>query len=151
MLTKTPSGLREIIQVFGSIDDPKFEAKNIVLFSLPYPLIYDGKEVTRARCHRKLVENFQAAFETIKKLGLQDQCKRYGGIYNKRSIRGFASHASTHCWGIAPDLEPRLYPLGSRKRFPEPIIKAFTDVGFFYGGDFKGRKDPMHFQFATKY
>lgn len=151
MLQQTPSGLDEILATFGRIDDPRFEAQRIVLFTLPYPLIYDGIQVTRSRCHKLLVENFQQAFEAIKKQGLQGQAERYGGIYARRSIRGFGSHPSTHSWGIAIDLEPQRYPLGSKKRMPKEIINAFESAGFFYGGDFQSRRDPMHFQFALKY
>ena len=77
--------------------------------------------------------------------------KNYGGIYAARSIRGQSSHPSTHSWGIAIDLEPEKYPLGSTSRFPDTVVKIFQDAGFFYGGDFKARKDPMHFQFCKGY
>ena len=151
MLTTIPNGLDEIIHTFGSIDQPGFEALCIVSFDLPYPLAYDGKPVYRARCHRLVVENFQFAFERIKSLGLEHEATNYGGIYNQRAIRGQARHPSTHSWGIAIDMEAALSPLGSSKRFPDAIVQAFKDAGFFYGGDFKSRKDPMHFQCCTGY
>ena len=148
--TKTPNGIKEITAIFGDASRADFEAKNIVSFDLPYPLLYDGKPVTRARCHELLVENFIQAFAAIKAAGLENECKNYGGIFAKRNIRGL-SHPSTHSWGIAIDLESAKYPLGSSKRFPQGVIDAFKNAGFMYGGDFKGRKDPMHFQFATGY
>lgn len=148
MLTDTPNGLDAIIHTFGPIERV---APLIVRFDLPYPLFYEGKPVNHASCHRLIVENFIQAFTAIKELGLTDECKNYGGIFAQRSIRGQSAHPSTHSWGIAIDLEPQRYPLGSLKRFPEPIIKAFADAGFFYGGDFRARKDGMHFQFATNY
>ena len=151
MLTQTPVGLDEIIHTFGSIDDPQFEAKSIILFDLPYALLFDGTQVKRARCHKLLVENFQKAFEDIKAAGLDGQVKNYSGIYARRSIRGFGSHPSTHSWGIAIDLEAEKFPLGSALRFPDEVIKIFQDAGFFYGGDFQSRKDPMHFQFCRGY
>jgi hypothetical protein len=151
MLTKTPVGLDEIIHTFGSLDDAKFEANHIVLFDLPYPLLFEGKTVGRARCHKLLVENFQKAFQDIKAAGFESQVKNFSGIFAQRPIRGFPSHPSTHSWGIAIDLEAEKFPLGSLKRFPDPIVKIFQDVGFFYGGDFLSRKDPMHFQFAQKF
>lgn len=151
MLDHTPSGLDEIIATFGKLDDQSFEAKNIVMFTLPYPLVYEGATVTRARCHKLVIDNFQKAFQAIKGVGLDGQAKNYGGIYARRGIRGFGAHPSTHSWGIAVDLEPERFPLGSLKRMPDGIIKAFADAGFFYGGDFKSRRDPMHFQFATHY
>ena len=150
MLTSTPSGLQEIIATFGRWNDPDFEEKNIVLIELPYPLIYDGRPVKRARCHKLLVENFHLAFRNIKSAGMQNEARNYAGIYAVRSVRASAK-VSTHAWGIAIDLEPIRYPLGSSNRFPDQVIEAFKKAGFFYGGDFKGRKDPMHFQFATDY
>ena len=151
MLTRTPSGLDDLIYTFGSLDTPNFDLEYIEMFTLPYPLLYAGKEVKRARCHRLLVENFQAAFEAIKAAGLEDQVKNYSGIYANRAIRGQSRHPSVHCWGAAIDLEAEKYPLRSEVRFPDEVVKVFRQAGFFYGGDFKSRKDPMHFQFATGY
>lgn len=61
------------------------------------------------------------------------------------------SHPSTHAWGIAIDLEAERYPLGSAARMPDDVVAVFHKAGFFYGGDFLARKDPMHFQFCTRY
>lgn len=151
MLTNTPAGLDQIIEVYGSLDDPRFETTNIVSFALPYTLLYAGKPVNKARCHRLIVENVQKMFEDIKAAGYQEQVKNYSGIYAKRAIRGQSSHPSTHSWGIAIDLEAEKYPLGSLKRFPPEIVQIFRNAGAFYGGDFKSRKDPMHCQWALAY
>ncbi len=151
MLQHSPEGLDEIIHTFGNIDDVHFEEKYITSFALPYPLFYDGTAVHKSRCHKLIVENFQKAFEEIRKAGLENEVRNYSGIYARRSIRGLGSHPSTHSWGIAIDLEAEKYPLASTKRMPEQVIQIFKDAGFFYGGDFKARKDPMHFQFCTKY
>jgi hypothetical protein len=153
MLSKTPAGLDQIIKVFGSLGSSPaaFEKKNVVLFALPYPLKYEGKPVTRARCHRLVVDNFVKAFQGIKAAGLADQFVEFNGIYAPRPIRGQESHPSCHSWGIAIDMLASQYPLGSRKRMPDAIIQIWQEAGFFYGGDFMSRKDPMHFQFATHY
>lgn len=151
MLTHIPSGLDEIIATFGNISDRNFEAENIVSFDLPYPLLYGNMTVHRTRCHRLAVENFQRAFYEIESAGLASEAKHFGGIYNQRAIRGHPSHPSTHSWGIAIDLEPEKYPLGSTNRMPERIIEAFRRSGFTYGGDFVSRKDPMHFQLCVNY
>jgi len=148
MSIEVPNGLDAIIETFGSLDDPAFEDKNIVLFDLPYPLLYDGREVKRTRCHRLMVEIFQEVFREIEARDLISEAKNYGGIYAKRGIRGRESHPSTHCWGIAIDLEPKKYPLGSLERMPDELVEIFTDKGFVYGGDFRGRKDPQHYQFC---
>ena len=150
MLKRTPNGLREIVATFGHLT-PNFEARYIVSFDLPYPLLYAGKTVRRARCHRLLVDNFITAFSAIRAAGLESECRNYGGIYANRSIRGISSHPSTHSWGIAIDLEPAKYPLGNRKRFPDAVIQCWELAGFYYGGNFRKRPDPMHFQFTINY
>lgn len=151
MLTHIPSGLDEIIAIFGNISDRNFEAENIVSFELPYPLVYGGMMVHRTRCHRLAIENFQRAFMEIENCGLEEEAKRFGGIYNQRSIRGHPSHPSTHSWGIAIDLEPERYPLGSILRMPDAVVEIFKRAGFTYGGNFKSRLDPMHFQLCQNY
>ncbi len=150
MLTQTPKGLAEIKAVFGDANDPNFESKYLQTFDLPYPLLYDGKTVMHARCHRLIVDNFLQTFQQIKDRGLTGQVKNYGGIYRVRPKQGL-SDPSTHSWGIAIDLEPARYPLGSKNRFSGDVVRIFEDAGFFYGGDFSGRLDPMHFQFCTGY
>lgn len=151
VLTRIPNGLDEIQHTFGFIDDRDFETTNIVSFDLPYPLLYGEQAVHRSRCHRLVVDNFRQAFLEIAHAGLEDEARHYGGIYNQRAIRGASSHPSTHSWGIAIDLEPAKYPLRSDARFPVAIVDIFKRAGFFYGGDFRSRKDPMHFQICTGY
>lgn len=151
MILPPPRGLHEIIAAFGDLDDPRFEAENIVQFALPYPLRYDGKVVLKSRCHRRVVEVFQGVLEAISMAGLQHECASYGGIYASRPQRAHPRFPSTHSWGIAIDLEPERYPLGSQKRFPPAVVDIFTSAGFTYGGDFRIRKDPMHFQYCSGY
>ncbi len=151
MAVEPPNGLDEIIDVFGSLDIPDFESRYIESFQLPYPLFFEGNKVTRSRCHYLMVDKFISVFTALKKAMLDGEVQNYGGIYNRRSIIGNQSHPSTHSWGIAIDLEPQLYPLQSDKRFSKEVVAVFADVGFIYGGDFKSRKDPMHFQFCTGY
>lgn len=151
MLTKIPHGRAEIERVFGSLSDPRFEQKNLVYFDLPYPLRYAGVSVARARCHRLAVDHFVKAFENVKAAGFADQFVEFNGIYARRAARGSVGQPSTHSWGIAIDMEASRYPLGGLQRMPDAIVKCFTDAAFFYGGDFGGRKDPMHFQLATGY
>ena len=67
--------------------------------------------------------------------------------YVNRPIRG-RNVASNHSWGLAIDIDATQYPLGSRKRLPSWIVDLFKAHGFDYGGDWKSRPDPMHFEFA---
>lgn len=67
--------------------------------------------------------------------------------YANRPIRG-RNTPSNHSWGLAIDINAQDFPLGSRKRLPQWIVDLFKNMHFEYGGDWSGRKDPMHFEFA---
>lgn len=74
----------------------------------------------------------------------------FGGSFNFRMIRGSSTSASLHSYAIAIDLDPDHNTLGATKgRMPQWVIQIFERHGWFWGGKFKGRKDWMHFQFAT--
>lgn len=146
-----PEGLDEIIHTFGSLDDPNFVQNNIVTMVLPYPLLFNNEYVYKTQAHRLVVPSFRQVFNAILEAGLSDEAREYGGIYCPRGIRGHISHPSTHSWGIAIDLNPTKFPLGSTERQNIVIQNIFKAAGFTYGGDFSSRKDPMHWQFASKY
>lgn len=81
----------------------------------------------------------------IANLGLN----QFGGTFNYRPIRGSKS-ISLHAFGAAIDLDPSHNALGATEgRMPLWVITIFKDNGWMWGGDFHGRKDWMHFQFAT--
>ena len=158
---ETPVGLDEIILTFGSVDDPNFERENIVSVEFPHPLTYKTPyrlvEVKRGRCHKLMASLFQEALTKVHEAGFDTCFRPYGGIYARRAQRGTRSFPSTHSWGIAIDgdseteIDPDAYKLGSNVRMPDEVVRIFTDLGFFYGGDFKHRRDPMHYQFAKGY
>lgn len=66
--------------------------------------------------------------------------------YANRSIRGKRT-PSNHSWGLAVDIDATQFPMGSKKRLPQWIVDLWKAHGFDYGGDWKGRADPMHFEF----
>ena len=104
--------------------------------------------VTRLRVHRKLVGLFSAALAAIHAnaeawASLGDT----GGAYAWRPQRG-AKRLSRHCWAIALDLDVGDNPLGGKPHMHPAVIAAFAAQGFEWGGAWKRRKDPMHFEFA---
>lgn len=145
-----PHGLEAIKERFGDPAVRGFEGANIVLFHLPYPLKYGQLTVTRSRCHRLMVPIFTRVLHQIREAGLAPQAASYGGIYAARPIRG-ASRLSTHAWGIAIDLNPATNALGTKGSMDPRVVELFKAAGFTWGGDFTGRKDPMHFQFCSGY
>jgi hypothetical protein len=156
MLTTIPNGLLQLIKTFGDPRLPGFENEYIVEFELPYTLLYtDDKgivsNVNKTRANKLAVGNIIQALSDVKTKGFAPHVLNFGGIYNMRNIRGSQVYLSVHAFGAAIDLEPLMYPRGSSKRFPAGVIECFSDAGFVYGGDFKYRLDPMHFQLVSGY
>lgn len=69
--------------------------------------------------------------------------------YACRKIRG-SSNWSNHAWGLAVDLNAPENPMGPRngkiRRHPK-VIAVWKRYGFFWGGDYSGRADDMHFEY----
>jgi hypothetical protein len=121
----------------------------VIQLPAPLPLSWDRQlTVTRLRVHRKLVAAFTGAFESIHAdpeawASLGDT----GGAYAWRPQRG-AKKLSRHSWAIAVDLDVAENPMGSKGRMHPAVIAAFAAHGFEWGGSWRTRRDPMHFEFV---
>lgn len=158
-----PHGLKQILATFGNIHDyirndgtidPTWEIDHLVHVVLPFPipLSWDqSKNVTRLYCHKKLSEIFHEVFATIKREGLKNEIKTFGGCFNFRRTRK-SGEFSTHSWGIAIDLNPLTNLPGRPGDMNAKIVDIFSEFSFKWGGNWSGDKmDPMHFQFCTGY
>ena len=120
-----------------------------ILLPAPLPLSWDHQHlVTRLRVHRRLVTAFTAALAEVHAdpeawASLGDT----GGAYAWRPQRG-AKRLSRHCWAIAVDLDVADNPMGGQPKMHPAVIAAFAAQGFDWGGAWRTRKDPMHFEFA---
>ena len=89
---------------------------------------------------------FHALIEPIDEGGLDD----WGYCY--REVRGSTSDLSNHSSGTAIDLNATKHPLGKAGTFPlekVPMIQALAKkYSLTWGGDYRGRKDEMHFEVA---
>jgi hypothetical protein len=145
-----PEGFDEVVALYGDPLSLNFTSR-LTLIAFPYPLEFLGSPITHGTVHRLAAPNFYAALDQIQVRGLTEHFRRYAGCYFHRTKRGMSVRLSTHSFGIAIDGDAVQYPLGSLKRYPDEVVECFTDFGFVYGGDFSGRKDPMHFQLAKGY
>lgn len=162
-LVPVPHGLEEILAAFGNIYDyitedgrvsAAWEAEHFSRAKLPFsiPLSWDKTvEVGRLYCNSRLTGIMGDVFRAIEREGLKGQVRTFGGCYNFRGKR--SSHKlSTHCWGIAIDLNPETNRMGTPGDMHPGIVDIFREFGFKWGGDWSGRsKDPMHFQYCTGY
>lgn len=158
-----PQGLAQIMATFGNIFDyikddgsldSRWEAEQLSRAPLPFPipLSWDhSKFVKNVYCHKKLITIFSELFAAIEKEGLKEQIRTFGGCFNYRSKRA-SGKLSTHCWGIAIDINPETNPMGKAGDMHPEIVEIFRELGFKWGGDWSGKnKDPMHFQFCSGY
>ena len=72
--------------------------------------------------------------------------------YCFRMVRGTTDKLSNHSSGTAIDLNASKHALGKVGTFDEakvPMIRALAKkYGLTWGGDYRGRKDEMHFEIA---
>jgi hypothetical protein len=72
--------------------------------------------------------------------------------YCYREIRGSSTNLSNHSSGTAIDLNATKHPLGKAGTFPlekVAMIQALAKkYSLTWGGDYRGRKDEMHFEVA---
>jgi hypothetical protein len=121
------------------------------LVSLPAPLpIADskGRPVKEIRCHRLIAVPLRRALEELATEKLTHLVNTFDGCFEPRHKSWDKQRAlSRHSWGIAVDLNARLFPLGSRRKQDKQLIAAFARQGFAWGGDWR-TPDPMHFEMA---
>lgn len=135
--------------------EPGDEA-NLVTIGFPYRMLYDGKAVTRTRCHWRVADSLLRILNDIRGQfadapDIVDEATDYGGCYNYRPKRGGTSW-SLHAWGAAIDLDADdntfrdSWPM--KADMPLEIMEAFAREGWTSAGAFWGY-DAMHFQ-ATR-
>lgn len=127
--------------------------KNVTKITPPFKMLYAGKPIMSISFHRLCAIELNEALHDIwahvgyeqaeiDRLGLSE----YGGSFNYRLIRG-SSNMSNHSFAIAIDIAPTGNELGKTKgKMPQFVVDAFKSQGFKWGGDYKGRKDWMHFE-----
>lgn len=111
-------------------------------------------------CHHLIVEPLRRALARSAALGWAPSAIECWAPRLKRGV----DQVSIHCFGAAVDLDPDDNPLivgcgprdprrfdPKRRTIPDAVVDAFADEGWFWGGNFSSRFDPMHFQWATGY
>lgn len=138
-----------------------FQAKNwaneyLERIKPPFQMYYKKKPIPSILVNKKIAPAMMAAFNEIWELCGHDQKKvdatgasDYGGCYNPRRIAG-SNNWSNHSWACAIDLSPGMNGFNMKSTISKIVIDAFKRQGAFWGGDYKGRKDPMHFEFVSR-
>lgn len=141
-----------------TVNNKEWQARNLVLVPVPWATYYDGKRVNSVRVHRLVAGSLIKVFDNAWKAIGKDQAKAvargwavYNGSYAYRPIRG-AKTISNHSFGAALDFDAANNGLNSSPTdsrgftSSDPLVKAFIGEGWRWGGNYKGRTDPMHFE-----
>lgn len=149
--------LKSKIAFYGNPSKPNFMNTYMGALIPPFQMYYDGHPIKSINVNKKVISSLLRVFIDIAEKCGHDQQKidkigvsEYGGCYNYRAIRG-AKNLSNHAFAAAIDLCPSRNPLGAKKSSWDPIvIEAFKKENWLWGGDYKGRKDPMHFEAVSR-
>jgi len=99
-----------------------------------------------ADVNAKFASQFQSLVNDLEATGYQ--IKSIGG-YNYRNIAG-TSKLSNHAFGNAIDINPQANPMGRNlvTDMPASVSAIAARNGFDWGGDWKSKKDAMHFEIS---
>lgn len=132
--------------------------KQLVPVVPPFKMYYGTQPVTRIMFHKKAAPALLAALTDIWEHYGRDQAtldqlriSSYSGAYNPRLIRGSKDRWSNHAYGAAIDFDAEHNGFNTgHGTMPQPVIDAFKRQGALWGGDYRGRTDPMHFEFCSR-
>jgi len=141
-----------------SVNFDSWKASNVTSVQCPWELYYDGKLWPHPiQFHKKAAPALARVFDAIwakanssNSSRILDHVRNFSGSGNYRPVRG-SSRLSCHAFWAAIDFDAERLPLGVGVpvgSMPQDVVDAFKSEGFFWGGDYTGRKDPMHFQSA---
>ena len=142
---------------YGDFNSPGWQTLNLVHMMAPFMMYYDKQPLLRGILVHKKIETalgmvFSEIWAGCNKLqsavdatGATD----FGGCFNIRQIAG-SSNWSNHSWACAIDLSPSTNGFNQTPTLANGVITAFKRQGALWGGDYTGRKDPMHFEFVSR-
>ena len=153
-----PATIADAVKRYGPIDFASkvwpAQAHFITMFQVPpgqfpnWTVMDTGIPVHHIACNVDIQPLLSAALDSLYSRNLGNLLITFDGCLNIRPIRGTVGQPSAHSYGLALDLNAASNPLsatsGGLYLHPE-FVKCWTDAGFFWGGNFSGRKDPMHF------
>ena len=117
----------------------------------PYPVEGTNLKIRCAKDAGELLAGFAAEFHAL--IEPIDEGKLDDWAYAYRNVRGTTDKLSCHSSGTAIDLNATQHPLGKAGTFPlakVPMIQALAKkYGLVWGGDYRGRKDEMHFEVSV--
>lgn len=159
-----PLKYSEIQSTFGKIEyvpthgryikiTNNFVNDNIISVEIPQLAKIANPRGTKVKCHRLIANQLKALWETWERVGLLNRVKTYNGLFVQRFMTGTNNtKLSYHAYGIAFDINASTNGYGvnppaiGEKGSVRELVPYAMDLGFFWGGHFRGSKDGMHFE-----
>lgn len=133
---------QQIIEKYGQ-PGPGYLAKYCILWEIHND--FPWFPAKRIYINKDFKDRLMLAFKNIEEAGLQSEIITFDGCYVERKVRG-SSAISLHSWALACDLNAHLEKLGQiETNWSEEFLALMQAAGVCWGGNFKGRRDPMHF------
>ncbi len=141
---------------YGDFHSKAWGTLNLIHITAPFQMRYEGRPIASILVHRKIAPALRVIFNEVwDKVGRNQKAvdetgiSDYGGCFNIRRIVG-SDNWSNHSWACAIDLSPGTNGFNMHTTLSQTVIDAFKRQGALWGGDYKGRKDPMHFEFVSR-
>lgn len=140
---------------YGNFHHGDWQEKYLTHITPPFQMYYDKKPMKSILVNKMCANELMAVFNEIWEAVGKDQKKAdetgvtdFGGCFNIRAIAG-SNNYSNHSWACAIDLSPGSNGFNVQKTTLHSIVvNTFKKHGARWGGDYHGRKDPMHFEFV---
>lgn len=133
---------KEIISKYG-LPDNVYQAKHCELWQVQKDFAWFP--TTKIFINKDFKKKLYNAFKELETNNLQSEIKTFDGCFQQRTVRG-SDMISLHSWAMAIDINASTEKLGQVKSTLSPkFIEIMLKNGLFWGGNYKGRKDPMHF------
>ncbi len=139
---------------YGNFHGAKWPSQYLTRITTPFQMTYAGKLLPSLLVNRMCAHAMLSCFNDIWNECDHDQKKvdatgasDFGGCFNIRPISG-SNNWSNHSWACAIDLSPSSNGFNMKTTLSRIVIDIFKAHGARWGGDYRGRKDPMHFEFV---
>jgi hypothetical protein len=150
----------QCLRLFGNPSTPGWASEHLVPMATPFQMHMDDipihsikvNKVAAASLSRVLTSIWNACGHVEANVG-KCGCDVYSGCWAVRPIRG-GHTPSMHSYGLAIDINAPANGLAQpeKRTLFKPdslVVKAFKAENWVWGGDWKGRRDAMHFQAAV--
>jgi hypothetical protein len=150
----------ECLKLFGNPFAPGWAGKNIIRVTPPFAIAMGDIHVPSIQINKiaaaslgRVLDAIATACEHDPKKIAAAHADHFSGSFVLRQMRGLKT-ISMHAYGLAIDFDAPNNGLGAKggKTFFTPdsiLVKAFKAEGWIWGGDWTGRRDAMHVQYAV--